>query len=184
MAPTGRTGPGRVDEPCLRRALNARSGAISLARAGLMVSAAGSGEERCHDVRGVSVKGDSGPVVAHRGARIGVAGGFLHIPQRNPSVESGRDECVAARVGPDALGDPGPSSDTPHDPSGRMAIDPSPVRSEENRALAAFADRQIDGPGCPRSEGDSDDLATFAQDRERAMAPLKPEVLDVSSYGL
>jgi hypothetical protein len=29
----------------------------------------------------------------------GVAGGFLHVPQRNPGVESGGDQGVAERAG-------------------------------------------------------------------------------------
>jgi hypothetical protein len=33
------------------------------------------------------------PVVPHRGARVGVAGGDLDIAQVNASVEHGRDEC-------------------------------------------------------------------------------------------
>jgi hypothetical protein len=57
----------------------ARSGALSLARAGGWVSAAGAGEERGHDVGGVPVERDSRPVVAHGGPGVGVAGGLLHI---------------------------------------------------------------------------------------------------------
>jgi hypothetical protein len=53
---------------------------------GRWVSAAGAGEERGHDVGGVAVEGDSGPVVAHGRAGIGVAGGFLDVAERNPSV--------------------------------------------------------------------------------------------------
>ena len=32
-------------------------------------------------------------VVAHRGARVGVPGGDLHIPQVDAGVETGRERC-------------------------------------------------------------------------------------------
>ena len=44
------------------------------------VSAGGGGEEGGDDVRGVTVKGLTGPVVAHGRARVGVRGGLLDVP--------------------------------------------------------------------------------------------------------
>jgi hypothetical protein len=35
----------------------------------------------------VPVEGHPGAVVAHGGAGVGVAGGFLHVAERNPGVE-------------------------------------------------------------------------------------------------
>jgi hypothetical protein len=61
-------------------------------QSGRIVSAGGAGEECGHDVSGVPVERDPGPVVAHCGAGIGMAGGFLHIAQRNPGVERSGDE--------------------------------------------------------------------------------------------
>jgi hypothetical protein len=142
-------------------------------QSGRIVSPGGAGEECGHDVRGVAVEGDSGSVVAHGGAGIGMAGGFLHIAQRYPGVERSGDECVAEGVGAHALGDPRPSRDAAHDPSGRVSIDPPPVDSHEERPVAAFADRQIDGAGRPGRERDGHDLASLAQDRERAVPPLQ-----------
>jgi hypothetical protein len=46
-----------------------------------------SGDERGDDVSGVPVQADAGPVVPHRGARIGVRAGLLHRP-RWPSRNS------------------------------------------------------------------------------------------------
>src|SRR6516164_10920628 len=43
------------------------------------------------DVSGVPVEAAAGPVIAHRGARIGVRGGFLDVTQRNSGVEGGGD---------------------------------------------------------------------------------------------
>ena len=48
----------------------------------------GSADIGSDDVRGVPVERGPGTVVAHRGARVGVRGGFLHIPQRHPSVQT------------------------------------------------------------------------------------------------
>ncbi len=41
--------------------------------------AGGAGEEGGDDVGGVAVEGDSASVVAHGGAGVGVAGGFLDV---------------------------------------------------------------------------------------------------------
>jgi hypothetical protein len=41
--------------------------------------AGGSGDEDGDDVGGVAVQGLAATVVAHRRARVGVAGGFLHV---------------------------------------------------------------------------------------------------------
>jgi hypothetical protein len=56
-----------------------------------MAPAAGLGEERGDDVGGVSVERDPGSVIAHSGAGVGMAGGFLHIAQWNSGVERGGD---------------------------------------------------------------------------------------------
>src|SRR5262245_23159087 len=40
----------------------------------------------------------AGTVVAHRGARVGMRGGFLHVPERDASVRGGGDERVTQAV--------------------------------------------------------------------------------------
>jgi hypothetical protein len=100
----------------------------------VVLSAAGAGEEGGHDVGGVPVERDSGPVVAHGGAGIGVAGGLLHVAERHPGVQGGGDERVTHGVGPDTLGDPGPTGDAAHDPAGGVTIDPLPVGADKDRA--------------------------------------------------
>src|SRR6266487_1349253 len=51
---------------------------------------------RCHvggeDVVRVAVQVLAGPVIPHRGTRVGVAGGDLDVAQVHPRVEHGRDE--------------------------------------------------------------------------------------------
>ena len=50
-------------------------------QSGRVRSAACAGEERGHDVGGVPVERDSGPVVAHGGAGVAVTGGFLDVAE-------------------------------------------------------------------------------------------------------
>jgi hypothetical protein len=51
--------------------------------------------------------------------------GFLHIAQRDPSIQRGGDERVAQSVRPDGLGDPGPAGHPPDDPPGAV-VQPAP----------------------------------------------------------
>jgi DNA-binding CsgD family transcriptional regulator len=74
-------------------------------------SAGGDGDEGGDDVGGVTVEGLAGPVVAHRRARVGVTGCFLHIAQGHTGVQGGGDEAVAQAVRRDPLGDPGPTGE-------------------------------------------------------------------------
>ena len=57
------------------------------------------GEVGGDDVGGVPVQAAAGPVIAHRGPRVGVRSGFLHVPQRHSGVQRGGDERVSERVG-------------------------------------------------------------------------------------
>ena len=49
-------------------------------------------------VGGVTIEAVAGSVVAHRRARVRVAGCFLHISQRAAGVEGGGEERVAQAV--------------------------------------------------------------------------------------
>jgi len=46
----------------------------------------------------VAVQVLAGSVVPHRGSRVGVPGGDLHVAQVNTGIEHGRDESVAEHV--------------------------------------------------------------------------------------
>jgi hypothetical protein len=78
----------------------------------------------------------------------------------------------------------GPSGDTAHDATGGVAVDPLAVSGDKDRARAAFADREVDGPRRPGGERRGHDLAALADDGEGAVAPLESEVLDVGPDGL
>jgi hypothetical protein len=107
----------------------------------------------------------------------------LDVTERHAGVESGGDKRMTQDVGSDPLGDPRPAGDAAHGPAGRVAIDPVAVGPDEDRPVAAFADRQIDGPRRPRCEEHGHDLAAFARDGKRAVVAFEPQVLDVGADG-
>jgi hypothetical protein len=90
----------------------------------------------------------------------------------------------AERVRTDALCDPGPAGHPPHDSPGAVTVETVAVGTEEDRSLAAFADGEVDRPRRAGSEGDRDDLAALAQDRESPMPSLQADRLDVGPGGL
>ena len=138
-----------------------------------------SGDERRHDVGGVPIQASSSPVVAHRRARVGVAGCFLDVSERDAGVEGCGDERVSKAVWRDALVDPGALHQSLDHPISAVAVHPSTFDAEEDRPHRAFPDVQIERPpgaGCDR---DGDVLAARAHDRQRAMPPLAGQVVDV-----
>ena len=68
----------------------------------LPLSACCSGDVGGDDVGRAAVQGGPGPVVAHRGPRVGVGCSFLDIPQRDPSVKTGMNACLSV-CGPTGL---------------------------------------------------------------------------------
>jgi hypothetical protein len=72
----------------------------------------GAGVERRDDVSGVAIERDAGSVVAHGRSVVRVAGGFLHVAERDAGVEGGGDEAVAKGVRSNSLGDPSSTGDT------------------------------------------------------------------------
>ena len=64
------------------------------------VSAVGSAasDERYDNVGGVAVEVLASAVIDGRGARVGVAGGDLNIPERDTGVEGGHDERCSQHV--------------------------------------------------------------------------------------
>ena len=53
-----------------------------------------SGDVGGDDVGGMPVERGAGPVIAHRGARMSVRSGFLHVLERGPGVQGSGDERV------------------------------------------------------------------------------------------
>jgi len=73
-----------------------------------------------------------GPVVAHGRAGVGLAGGFLDVPQGHAGVD-GRDKGVAERVGPDPLGDARLAGEAANAPGGSVAVKAGAVEGHEDR---------------------------------------------------
>jgi len=111
-------------------------------------------------------------------------GGFLHVAQRDPGVQSSRDEGVPERIGRDGLADPGTARDLADDPPGAVPVQPPPVRSQEHRPAGTLADGQVNRPGGARCQRDGDYLAALTGNRQRPVPALQAEVLDVRAGGL
>jgi len=141
--------------------------------------AGGAGDEGGDDVGGVAVEGHSCSVVAHGGARVGVAGCFLDVAEGYAGVEGGGDEGVAQCVRPDGLWDPGLAGDSSDDARGGVTIESLTVESEEQRTFATLANGEVDSSSGPWCERDDDGLAALAQDRESSMAAFEAECFDV-----
>jgi hypothetical protein len=156
---------------------------VSLAAAGGQTDLKGlprcPGDVGRHDVSRVPVQAGPGAVIAHRGARIGVRGGLLHVPQRHPGIERGGDKRVPERMGADVLGDPGAPGDAADDPGGAVPVQPPPVPGDEQRSFGALADSQVDRAGGARGERDGHHLAALTGDHHGPVAALEPEMLDV-----
>ncbi len=65
-----------------------------------------------------------------------------------------------------------------------MPVQPVSGRGQEDRSLAAFADRQVDGPCRPQGERDDGFLAALAHDSQGAVAAVQAEHFNVVSDGL
>jgi len=90
-----------------------------------------------------------------------MGGSFLHVPQRDPGIQTGGDERVSQRVRGDRLGDPGAAGGLADDPPGAMPVQPATVRRQEYRPVGALAGGQVDRPGGARCQRDGDDLAAL-----------------------
>ena len=118
---------------------------------------------------------------AHRGARVGVRGGLLHVAQWHPGIEGGRDERVPQCMRTYVRDDPGAAGDTADDSGGAVPVQPPPVGSEEHRPFGPLADSQADRPGGARRDRDGDDLAALAGDHQGTVAAFQAQLLDVSA---
>ena len=78
----------------------------------------------------------------------------MDISQGDASIEGCCYEGVAERVRPDGLADPGAASDPSDDPGGAVPVQPTAIRSQEQRPAAALAGGQVDRPrGCAAPAG-------------------------------
>ena len=94
-----------------------------------------------------------------------------------------RDEGVAKGVWPDWLVDPGSTGDAPYDPAGGMPVKAPSIGADEDGSRQALADGEVDSPGCAWRQRHRHNLASFAHHRQRPVAALEPEGLDVGANG-
>ena len=122
------------------------------------------------------------PVVAHRGARVGVAGGDLDVAQVDASVKYGRDECVAqhVRMCPDDL-DAGRLGEAVQAAGGRVPVHPGAAAVDQDRPARPRADCPVDRPADRWRQRHQDDLGTFAAHAQHPVAVLLAEVGDVGT---
>ena len=124
------------------------------------------------------------PVVPHRGARIGVPGRDLDIPQVHASIEHGRYEGMAEhmRVRP---GDPHASdlSEPAKAAGSGVAVHPATAAVEQDRPAGAGADRLVDGPADGWRQRDQDDLGAFAAHAQHPVAVFFADVGDIGPGG-
>ena len=73
------------------------------------------------------------------------------------------------------------SGGAPDDPGGGVAVEAGAVAAEEDRAVGAFADGEVDGAGGAGRHRDEDGLAAFAEHGEGAVAAFEAEVFDVGA---
>jgi hypothetical protein len=152
-------------------------------RSGSQVLPGGTGDVGGNDVGGVPVETAAGAVVANCGPWVSVGGGFLDISQGDASIEGCRYECVAECVRPDGLGHPSAASDPPDDPGGAVPIQPSAIRTQKKRPVAALADGQVERPRRPRGQRDGGHLAALAGDHQGPVPALDAQRLNVRADG-
>jgi len=128
----------------------------------------------------VAVEVLAGPVVAHRGARVGVPGSDLDIPQVHARIQHGCDVCVAehVRVGSGDL-HTGGIGEVAQAPGGGMTVHPGTTAMEQDRPTGPVADRAVDGPPDRRWQRDLDHLGALAADAQHPVAVFVAEVGNV-----
>jgi hypothetical protein len=99
------------------------------------------------DVVRVSVEVLAGSVIAHRGARIGMAGSDLDVPQVDPSVQHGCDEGISEHVWVGAGGlHSGGFRESPQAPCCCVPVHTYATAVEQDEAAGTAADGLVDGP--------------------------------------
>ena len=82
-------------------------------------------------------------------------------------------------VWPDSVVDSGSAGDGSHDSGCAVPVESSAGAVSEDRAVAAFADGEIDGACGAWGERDGHGLAAFAMDHQGAVAAFEAELVDI-----
>ena len=146
-----------------------------------MMSAAG--DEGDHGVRRVTVEVLPGPVVDRGGPGVGVASGDLNIAQWDAGVEGGHDERRSEHVRMHVV-EPGLLADRVNPALRGAGVKATAAGASQERAFAAFANRQVEDAAGPGDQRDGRRLVAFADDAQGPVPAFQPEVFDVGSAGL
>jgi hypothetical protein len=126
----------------------------------------------------------AGSIVAHGGARVGVAGGDLDIPEVDAGVEHGGDEGVpehvrvhAGQLDTGVLGEPAQSSGSAVPIHARAAC------GQKHRAGAPLVNGALEGAAHSEWKRNEYDLVALAAYPQHSVAVLLAEVLDVAAGG-
>jgi hypothetical protein len=98
----------------------------------------------------------------------------LNVAEWDASVEGG-DEGVAEGMRTYFLVHSGPFCDSTHYSRRAVAVQAAPVRTSEDRSAESLTDGEVDRPRGARCQGDGDDLAALAQNRQGAVSPLETQ---------
>jgi hypothetical protein len=133
----------------------------------------------------VAVQILAGPVVAHRGSRVGVPGGDLDIPKVDSGVEHGRDKGVTkhmrVRSGDLDAGVLGESAQA----AGRgVPVHPGAAAIEQDRPAYPVSGRLVDSVSDGWWQRDQDHLGALAAYAQDPVAVLLAQVGDVRAGGL
>jgi hypothetical protein len=130
----------------------------------------------------VAVEVLAGPVVAHRGSRVSVTGGDLHIPETDAGVEHGGHERVSehVRVHP-GHPDPGVGGQVLKPARRGVAVHPGADGIAQDRPVGAAVDGAVDRPGHGRWQRDEYDLAALAAHAQDPVAVLFAQVGDADA---
>jgi hypothetical protein len=102
---------------------------------------------------GVAVEVLAAVVVDRGGSGVGVAGGELHVAQRDTGVEGGHDERRSEHAEVDAA-EPGAAADRVDPTVGGAAVEALAVTASQDRPVVVFADVEVDGAGRSWDERD------------------------------
>jgi len=102
----------------------------------------------------------------------------LDVAERYAGVERGHDEPGSKHVGMNRS-EPGALADGAYPAVRGATIEALAVSAAKDRSLAAFADREVDGPGGSGHQRNGGGLVALADDVQGPVATLDTEVLDV-----
>ena len=120
----------------------------------------------------MAVQVGAGPVVTHRGARIGVPAGDLDVAEVDASVEHGGHESVAEHVRVHLRPQADGASQAPQAPGSRMAVHPGAAAVEQNRPAFPGSGGPVDGPADCWWQRDLDHLGALAAHAQHPVAVL------------